>query len=603
GLDRLRDILGRMGKTVGAAGLLSVLASITAEAAPTELALRVSQVIATSAPPPVASSGHETVAGTSAWKSWVIAGGIAIGGIATWLIADSAQGSPTAVVSEAVSEAVSAARSQHHVSPLAGVDGDGSAERPWSLETVLTHPSGVRPGDTIWLDGGHYDHGILTSALTGSDRAPITLRARPGAAVTISAQHVRITGSWTRYQGFELCGKIRDRVDAAGLLPGIELIGSKNACVNLVIHDFGDTGVVVRPEAAGSEISGCVVYHNGSITTDPQQRAVPHGFGIQLGNASELPLVVSDCIVFGNLAGGVRIEPRSPLAHQGTIRCERLVAFDDSAGDVMVGPTPVPELSITDSHLERIDLQLVSRSGIVLQGNHLRSRRRARDPEAVTSPLVMEDWNGMRFSGNAVYADGPLALLANPDKHFDPAICSWDDNTYHWSNDFARSPWPDERQPFLLREQGAPTIGTFDQWRTRTGFDTRSRFIAGRPQGQRTFVLANRHEPGRAHIVIYDWDRQGAVDIDLSTAGLTHGQGFELRDAEDLFAAPVVRGTYAGRSVRVEISRLTTVSTLLGTGDPGNEPLIQRAHADGEFSVLVLLPMAMQPASTVQPDR
>src|SRR5512140_467027 len=62
--------------------------------------------------------------------------------------------------------------------------GTGTITNPWSLQTALSQPAAVQPGDTIWLRGGKYT-GNFTSYLTGMARAPIVVRQYPGERATL----------------------------------------------------------------------------------------------------------------------------------------------------------------------------------------------------------------------------------------------------------------------------------------------------------------------------------------------------------------------------------------------------------------------------------
>ena len=44
-------------------------------------------------------------------------------------------------------------------------------------------------------------------------------------------------------------------------------------------------------------------------------------------------------------------------------------------------------------------------------------------------------------------------------------------------------------------------------------------YFTSRPGGVRTIVRPNRYESGRANIAIFNWDRQGSVNVDVSAAG------------------------------------------------------------------------------------
>src|SRR5712691_8908425 len=66
-----------------------------------------------------------------------------------------------------------------YVSPTATGSGTGSFSNPWQLQTALNQPSGVNPGDTIWLRGGTYS-GIYTGRLNGTASQPIVVRGYAG---------------------------------------------------------------------------------------------------------------------------------------------------------------------------------------------------------------------------------------------------------------------------------------------------------------------------------------------------------------------------------------------------------------------------------------
>jgi hypothetical protein len=76
-----------------------------------------------------------------------------------------------------------------YVSPDGRPNGTGKRNAPWDLQTALSHPRRVRPGDTIWLLGGTY-RGTFTSQLTGTAEEPIVVRQYPG-------ERAVIDGNWT----------------------------------------------------------------------------------------------------------------------------------------------------------------------------------------------------------------------------------------------------------------------------------------------------------------------------------------------------------------------------------------------------------------------
>ena len=71
--------------------------------------------------------------------------------------------------------------------------------------------------------------------------------------------------------------------------------------------------------------------------------------------------------------------------------------------------------------------------------------------------------------------------------------------------------------------------------------------------------------------------------MDLSTAGLTSGQRFEIRDVHDLFGAPVVSGTYTGAPVTLPMTGLRAAQPVWNQAVPPRHPA-------PEFAVFVVLP-------------
>jgi hypothetical protein len=66
----------------------------------------------------------------------------------------------------------------YHVDPVHGrAAGDGSARKPW--RTIEAAVKRLHPGDTLYLHGGTYFENV-TVALTGTAKAPITIRSMPG---------------------------------------------------------------------------------------------------------------------------------------------------------------------------------------------------------------------------------------------------------------------------------------------------------------------------------------------------------------------------------------------------------------------------------------
>ncbi|HVH69062.1 MAG TPA: hypothetical protein VM716_14430 [Gemmatimonadales bacterium] len=70
------------------------------------------------------------------------------------------------------------------------------------------------------------------------------------------------------------------------------------------------------------------------------------------------------------------------------------------------------------------------------------------------------------------------------------------------------------------------------------------------------FVRPNAYEPGRAHIVVFNWNRRAAVAVDVSKV-LHAGDRYEVRNVQALFGAPVASGTSAGGTITIPMASVT----------------------------------------------
>jgi hypothetical protein len=96
------------------------------------------------------------------------------------------------------------------------------------------------------------------------------------------------------------------------------------------------------------------------------------------------------------------------------------------------------------------------------------------------------------------------------------------------------------------------------------------------------FVRPSRYERGRAHVIVYNWDRLADLDLDLSAADVSPESTFELRDVQNFFGAPVASGIFGNGRVRVGLRDLH-VEPPVGTVPPPGA-----AHTAPEFAVFVL---------------
>lgn len=178
--------------------------------------------------------------------------------------------------------------------------------------------------------------------------------------------------------------------------------------------------------------------------------------------------------------------------------------------------------------------------------------------------LEVWDWNSVTFTGNTLYGPTGLMSLLDVGSGQSTGSYNWDQNTYFGSG--------------VLRFNGGNE--NFVNWQQTTGMDSGSTITPGRPTGIWTFVRPNQFEAGRGNIVIYNWDNQLSVAVDL-TSLLLPGQTYQLLDAQNFLGSPVLTGTFDGNPILIPMNN-TTVAAPVGTVP--SPP----SHTPGEFAVFVL---------------
>ncbi len=94
-----------------------------------------------------------------------------------------------------------------------------------------------------------------------------------------------------------------------------------------------------------------------------------------------------------------------------------------------------------------------------------------------------------------------------------------------------------------------------------SGFSTSSyksnTWTKSRPSGAAVFVRANKYEPKRANLTIYNWNKATSVTVtQANLAGYTQlkaGSRYELHNAQN-FYGDVVTGVYNGTSIKVPMT-------------------------------------------------
>ena len=478
-------------------------------------------------------------------------------------------------------------RREWYAAPNGGAAGKGAKDSPWDLKTALAGGAGgaIKPGDTLWLRGGRYE-GAFTSTLAGTEGAPVIVRAVPGervvvdrAGVTESKQPaLKVRGAWVWFWGLEVTNSHPDRrrhspydgADEPWRGSGADVYAPNVKFVNCVFHDNGH-GVWDKQDM--TEVHGCLFYFNGN---NKREHAV------YTGN-SEGTKYVTDNVVFAQGGYGILAHSNSAKSAQRGLHIEGNVCFDNGAitgddqttGNIQVGGVggvPAERVVVRNNFVYVSPGAPSSKSNGVRLGYEDRNNLDVRllDNYVVgRAALRVWWWRSVECAGNTIYSGGEACELLTPGGA-QPADYLWDFNTYFGGGD-----------PSFVNNS---KTYSFARWREKSGLDAHSRFSeapASASDSLRVFVRPNRYEAGRAHVVVFNWAGRERAEVELGGL-LAFGQEFEIRDAQNFFAAPVARGRYDGKPVTLPL-KLTEIASPVGRTEKNPQ------HTGPEFGAFIVI--------------
>jgi hypothetical protein len=455
---------------------------------------------------------------------------------------------------------------QLYAAPDGRADGDGSKSRPWDLAGALSRQSKVKPGDTLWLRGGVYK-GRFKSRLAGTEAQPILVAQSANERATIDGS-LTVDGEWATFWGFEVTNTNTDRGNERPT--GVEVNGAHTKFINLVVHDGGN-GFGFWSSAVGSELYGNIIYDNGWREIDRG-----HGHGIYTQNEEGTKLI-RDNVIFNQYGWGVHA-----YTEEGALdglQFEGNVSFDNGApagaryDNILVGGRrPAARITLASNYTYETPSEGEMKPNV-------RLHYEAKDNKDLTvrdnyfaggSPVAsVADWLAVTMTGNTFYGSKQLLELGVP-QGVAPSAYAWDGNNYYGAG-----------RATAFGFQGRAL--DFAAWQDATGFDrggSWNAIDAGHTAGVRVFVRPNLYETGRAHVVVYNWDRRESVEADVSGV-LRRGAKYEVRSAQNFFGEPVLAGTYDGKPLR-----LPTTARKIARPVGANFRPPQTAP---EFNVFVLL--------------
>jgi hypothetical protein len=421
---------------------------------------------------------------------------------------------------------------QFYVAPNGSDSNSGTVGSPLSLSKALSSSSPAVAGDTIWVRGGTYS-GAYVSYLNGSASAPIIVRNYPGERAILDANNsaaqssgilLSVFGSNTYFWGLELTDSNPSRVDSGGpdQPNGVYLNSSQNIkFINMIIHDMPGQGMGLWAENTDAEVNGCLVYYNGTNHWD-------HGIYLQNQNGNKK---LKDNIILEQASHGIHAYG-STAAFLDNITLDGNTVFE--SGGLLGG----------------------AERNILLGGLSV-----AHNPVVTNNYTYFRSANG---NSNIGYSAGTANAVVN--------------NNYWVAGNVA--------ERFVINSGAQVTgnvfIGGLDPSNLPSTYPSNT-YMGSKPtSGNAVLVRPNQYEPGRANITIYNWAKASSVQVNISSAGLASGDGFEIRDAFNFFGSPVVSSTYTGSPVSIPMGGLSTAT-------PVGNALVHPAHTAPEFGAFILL--------------
>jgi hypothetical protein len=389
--------------------------------------------------------------------------------------------------------ALGASAREWYVAPDGTASGDGTKERPWSLEAAIQPHPKIMPMDTIWVRKGIYN-GAFVSRLKGAPGKPVVLRAFPGERVVLDGRGfspksvLTIQGEWAWYWGLEITNSDPNRAStAAGSNNpqdrggGIDMAASNIKVINCIVHDVG-TAVGQAKNTPDMELYGTIIYNNGWKGPDRM-----HGPGIYTQNSTGQK-ILRENIIFNSYWSNLQLYGSSSAA-LNNYRLEGNVNFN---GRWLVGGgAPLKNIEAVENMLygNTAEFSYASRQNenLVLRGNYF--------PVFVSAG---HGWDRVMAEGNTFLAPGRggnlLAVTISEGHALKESI--FRGNTY-----VARQ--TDQAVVSVLEPgMGSAKAFRFREWQ-EAGFDRDGKLVVapdGRPQEPAVFVRRNEYEPNRGQL-------------------------------------------------------------------------------------------------------
>lgn len=414
-----------------------------------------------------------------------------------------------------------------------------------------------------------------------------------GASFYLFGNTLTVNGQDTIYRDFEVTDSNPTReYDISGYGgdlrggEGIFNFGASCKFINLVLHDNAD-GIFESETATATEINGCLCFNNGSVSIDR-----PNGLGLYVQNAGPSIKTIKDCIILNSFASGMKVYGAAS-GNADYVTIDGVVSFNNGCLGYYTGtPTthgggalnrrfnnmevgsdvnPSTDIIVTNSMLYHPPGNVTELPGLVIG----RAPTGGNTDATITDNIVVEPygdllsidrWAGLTVTGNT--------LVFNQDdqqtffvKAVNPitSVGTFNSNFYYGNmHIFTGTCQGDIRAPFFFSGTqsacGSDWL-TFTEWKTASGWDAASTFTTSVPTTNIVNVVENDYEPGRNHIVVYNFE--GSLSFDFTPQGLAVGQAYKIIDVQN-WPTVYQSGVYSGGDITVSLDGGAAVRTATG---------------------------------------
>ena len=411
--------------------------------------------------------------------------------------------------------------SAYFVSPEATGTGNGSFENPWQLQQALNAPPAItNPDDTtwIWLRAGTYTNtfNIQTSFncfTNGTVNAPIIFRNYNNERATLDGQHTytlflgKGNCNYTWFWGIEIVNsdssdRDHSNIDRSG---NIYCTAENIKFINLVVHDMG-SGLDLWKTSYNSEAYGCILYNIGNNLLNGTNWE-GHGHGMYLQNDTIGTKYIHNNIVFSPYGYGIKVWQTTTTDALGNFDFQRNIVFNGGAASENLGG-PGNNYRTHNFFVVSNSINNPIRNTVIKHNYTFAGTNTPRPP--VNAFGLNYGVENMTLDSNYITCQTRLGFSNTP--VFNASITG---------------------NKIIA---GIPSIYGYYLWGFTDIDYPQNTYLPLQPaSGLEYFVLPNKYEQGRAHLVIYNWDSTDTLQINISHAGFQPGDIVELINVMDYY--------------------------------------------------------------------